>query len=295
MGPFNMPEAELTDIKFDAYSPKEIASRIETVSVGKANLNFFAEFTLSMLAGVFIAFGAVLFTFVVHDSKLTFGLTQLIGGFSFCLGLILVVVAGAELFTGNNLLVMAYTSKKITLIQLVKNWVIVYFGNFIGAVSLALWIYLTRHWAANNYLVGAKALLIANAKVSLPFLAAFSRGVLCNALVCLAVWLCMSGRSTTDKILSILFPITAFVALGFEHSVANMYFIPMGLLLKKNPYVLEAVISITGKTNDFSNLTAQSFLFKNLLPVTLGNIVGGGVLVGLVYWFVYLRGKRQEA
>ncbi|MEK6728121.1 MAG: formate/nitrite transporter family protein, partial [Candidatus Omnitrophota bacterium] len=210
-----MPENIFQEIKFDAYSPKEIASRVETVGVGKAKLNFLAKFTLSMLAGVFIAFGAALFTLVVHDSKLSFGMTQALGGLSFCLGLILVVVAGAELFTGNNLLVMAYVSKKITLRQILGNWVIVYLGNFIGALSMVLWIYLTRQWSANSNLVGAKALLIANAKVGLPFLVAFSRGVLCNALVCLAVWLCIGGRSVTDKILSILFPITAFVALGF--------------------------------------------------------------------------------
>ncbi|OGX41024.1 MAG: formate transporter FocA [Omnitrophica WOR_2 bacterium RIFCSPLOWO2_01_FULL_41_12] len=288
-----MPELIATEIKFDAYSPKEIASRIETVGVGKANLNFWAKFTLAMLAGVFIAFGAVLFTFVVHDSRLSFGLTQLIGGLTFCLGLILVVLAGAELFTGNNLLVMAFVSKKITLRQLLINWIIVYFGNFVGAFSIVLWIYLTRQWNTNNNLVGAKALLIANAKVGLPFLVAFSRGVLCNALVCLAVWLCMSGRSTTDKILSIIFPITAFVALGFEHSIANMYFIPAGILLKNNPAVLEAAASMAGKVNDFSNLTLHGLLVKNLLPVTLGNIIGGGVLVGLVYWFVYLRGKTE--
>jgi len=287
-----MPEATSPEIKFDAYSPKEIASRVENVGMSKANLNFLAKFALSVLAGVFISFGAILFTFVVHDSKLSFGLTQLIGGLSFCLGLILVVVAGAELFTGNNLLVMAYVSKKITLPKLLENWAIVYLGNFIGAVSIALWIYLSRHWMANNSLVGAKALLIANAKVGLSFLVAFSRGVLCNALVCLAVWLCMSGRSTTDKILSILFPITAFVALGFEHSVANMYFIPMGLLLKNNPIVLEAVTTLTGRANDFSGLTLESMLVNNLFPVTLGNIVGGGILVGLVYWFVYLKGKK---
>ncbi|MBI5144304.1 MAG: formate/nitrite transporter family protein [Candidatus Omnitrophica bacterium] len=287
-----MAEIGTPSIKVDAYSPTEIAARVETIGVGKANLNFLAKFTLAMLAGVFIAFGAVLFTLVVHDSKLSFGLTQLIGGLSFCLGLILVVVAGAELFTGNNLLVMAYVSKKITLRQIVENWVIVYFGNFIGAISMVLWIYLTRQWAMNNNLVGAKALLIANAKVGLPFLVAFSRGVLCNALVCLAVWLCMSGRSTTDKILSILFPITAFVALGFEHSVANMYFIPIGLLLKNNTAVLEAAASMAGKAVDVSGLTVESLLVKNLLPVTIGNIIGGGVLVGLVYWFVYLRSKK---
>lgn len=287
-----MAEQVNADIKLDAYSPKEIASRVETVGVGKAKLNFLAKFTLAMLAGVFIAFGAVLFTLVVHDSKLSFGLTQLIGGLSFCLGLILVVVAGAELFTGNNLLVMAYVSKKITLRQLLGNWVIVYLGNFIGALSMVLWIYLTRHWTMNNTLVGAKALLIASAKAGLPFSVAFARGVLCNALVCLAVWLCMSGRSTTDKILAIIFPITAFVALGFEHSVANMYFIPIGLLLKSNPQVLEAVAAMTGKAGDFSHLTVNALLIKNLLPVTLGNIVGGGFFVGLVYWFVYLRKQR---
>jgi formate transporter len=287
-----MSEPAFRDIKFDAYSPKEIASRVETVGVGKANLNFLAKFTLAVLAGVFISFGAILFTLVVHDSKLSFGLTQLIGGLSFCLGLILVVVAGAELFTGNNLLIMAFVSKKITLRQLLGNWAIVYLGNFLGALSMVYWIYLTRHWTANSNLVGAKALLIANAKVGLPFLAAFSRGVLCNALVCLAVWLCMSGRSTTDKILSIIFPITAFVALGFEHSVANMYFIPMGMLLKNNTAVLEAAATMTGKINDFSNLTLQGLLVNNLLPVTLGNIVGGGVLVGLVYWFVYLHSNK---
>lgn len=288
-----MSEIFASEIKFDAYSPKEIAGRVETIGVAKANLNFLAKFTLSVLAGVFISFGAALFTLVVHDSKLSFGLTQAIGGLSFCLGLILVVVAGAELFTGNNLLVMAYVSKKITLRKLVENWVILFLGNFIGALSLALWVYLSRQWSANSHLVGAKALLIANAKVGFPFVVAFTRGVLCNALVCLAVWLCMAGRSTTDKILSILFPISAFVALGFEHSVANMYFIPMGLLLKHEPAVLEAVAVMAGKAGDFTNLTTQAFLMNNLFPVTLGNIVGGGLLVGLVYWFVYLRGKKE--
>lgn len=289
----NMPEISASEIRFDAYSPKEIAGRVEAVGVSKANLNFLAKFTLGILAGIFISFGAALFTLVVHDSKLSFGLTQVIGGLSFCLGLVLVVVAGAELFTGNNLLVMAYVSKKISLRKLIENWIVVFFGNFLGALSLAVWIYLSRHWTLNNYLLGAKALLIAQAKVSFPFIVAFTRGVLCNALVCLAVWLCMGGRTTTDKILSIIFPITAFVALGFEHSIANMYFIPLGLLLRDNPKVLEAANEMVGKVNDFSGLTWETFLVNNLLPVTLGNIVGGGLLVGLVYWFVYLRKTRE--
>lgn len=281
------------EIKFDAYSPREMAERVETVGVAKANLDFWSMFALSLLAGAFIAFGAALFTLVVHDSKLSFGLTQLIGGLSFCLGLILVVVAGAELFTGNNLIVMAYVSKKTTLAKLIRNWVIVYIGNFVGSLTMVAWIYLAHSWMANGALVGVKALMIANAKVNLTFTEALVRGIMCNTLVCLAVWLCFSGRSVTDKILSIMFPITAFVAMGFEHSVANMYFIPIGLLVRGEAKVIEAATTLLGKAPDVANLTWQNFLYKNLLPVTIGNIIGGGVLVAAIYWFIYQRGKSE--
>ncbi len=282
------------EIKFDAYAPSEMAERVETIGVAKANLDFWSMFTLSLLAGAFIGFGAALFTLVVHDSKLSFGLTQFVGGLSFCLGLILVVVAGAELFTGNNLIVMACVSKKTTVGKLLRNWVIVYIGNFIGALTMVTWIYLAHSFMANNALVGVKALMIANAKVNLTFIEALVRGIMCNALVCLAVWLCFSGRSVTDKILSIIFPITAFVALGFEHSVANMYFIPIGLLMKGEPAVLNAATALLDKAPDITNLTWQNFLYKNLLPVTIGNIIGGGVLVAAVYWFIYQRGKSKQ-
>ena len=271
----------------DAYTPAEMAKRVEQAGVGKANLDTLSMFVLAMLAGAFIALGSIFYTFVVHDSTLSLGLTQLIGGLAFCVGLILVIVAGAELFTGNNLIVMAYVSSDITLSQLLKNWTIVFVGNFVGALIMVMLIYFSNHWDFGG--VGAKALMIANNKVNLSFTEALTRGVLCNVFVCLAVWLCYAGRSVTDKILAIIFPITAFVALGFEHSVANMYFIPAGLLLSADAEIVSAV----GSSVDLSQLTMSGFLINNLLPVTIGNMIGGGILVALVYWFIYLR-KRDS-
>jgi formate transporter len=284
-----MKEAEI-----DAYSPAQMAARVEKVGIVKGNLDTLSTFTLAVLAGAFIAFGAVLYTYVIHDSVLSVGLTKLLGGFVFCLGLILVIVAGAELFTGNNLIVMAYVGRKLTLGQLLHNWGVVLAGNFVGSLGILFLIWLSGQWKASEFLVGAKALMIANAKVNLTFWEAFSRGILCNVLVCLAVWLCFSGRSVTDKILAIVFPITAFVALGFEHSVANMYFVPAGLVLKHNHQVLDAAQRMLGFAPDFGGLTVAGFLIKNLLPVTIGNLIGGGVLIGMVYWFVYLRPSAAE-
>ncbi len=271
----------------DAYTPKEMAARVEKAGVGKANLDALSMFALAALAGAFIALGAVFYTFVVHNSGLSLGLTQLIGGLVFCLGLILVIVAGAELFTGNNLIIMACVSGDISIRQLLRNWGIVYLGNFVGALIIVALIYLSNHWSFGD--VGVKALLIAHKKVNLSFTEALTKGVLCNVLVCLAVWLCFAGRTVTDKILAILFPITAFVALGFEHSIANMYFIPAGLLLAESSAVVTAATQVAGSTVDLSQLTVSGFLVNNLLPVTIGNILGGGVFVALVYWFIYLR------
>lgn len=280
------------EFKIDAYSPQEMAERVEKIGVKKAGLDFWTTSALGVLAGAFISLGAVFFNLVIHDSKLSFGLTQLIGGLAFSLGLILVIIGGAELFTGNALVTMAFASKKIGLRQLLRSWLIVYIGNFLGALTMVIWIYFSRHWAMNQYLVGAKAVLIANAKVNLGFMEALIRGILCNALVCLAVWLCFSGRNVVDKILSIVFPISAFVACGFEHSIANMYFIPLGLILKTNLKVIEATKEdFLSKPLDLSLLTWQNFLLRNLIPVTLGNIIGGVGLVGIVYWFIYLRKK----
>jgi formate transporter len=280
--------------EIDAYAPAQMAGRVEKAGIVKGNLDAISTFTLGVLAGAFIAFGAVLYTYVIHDSQLSVGLTKLVGGLVFCLGLILVIVAGAELFTGNNLIVMAYVSRKVTLKQLLRNWIIVFIGNLVGSLGVVFLIWLSGQWSAGDSAVGVKALMIANDKVNLAFWQALSKGILCNILVCLAVWLCFSGRSVTDKILAIIFPITAFVTLGFEHSVANMYFIPAGLLIKQNPEVVATAHHILGQVPDLSRLTIGGSAVYNLLPVTIGNIIGGGFLVAAVYWFVYLRRTAAE-
>lgn len=273
----------------DAYRPEEIASRVQQVGVVKSRGDPLRIVALSLLAGAFIALGAALFTVVTHDAAdLAGGVLRLIGGLAFCLGLVLVVVAGAELFTGNNLIVMAYVDGQVTLKQLLNNWSLVYIGNFIGALGIMLLIYLSGHWQLGNGAVGTHAVMIADAKVNLTWMEAFTRGILCNILVCLAVWLCYAGRSVADKILAVLFPITAFVALGFEHSVANMFFIPAGLLAQTDAMVASAMTAPVSE-----QLTMSGFLWHNLFPVTLGNIVGGSVFVGLFYWFIYLRKQTK--
>jgi formate transporter len=282
-----MPENHYT---LDALPPTEMAERMEDVGVKKAMLAFWSMFALAILAGAFIALGAEFYNITITQTGLGFGLNKLVGGVVFSLGLILVVIAGAELFTGNNLIVMAWVSGKLTLGQLMRNWVIVYVGNLIGSLGVVMLIYLTRQWAFANYQVGATALNIASAKVNLTFTEGVARGILCNVLVCLAVWLCLSARSVTDKILAIVFPITAFVASGFEHSIANMYFIPMGMLMKNEPEVVAAAGLVA---SELVNLNHQG-LIDNLIAVTTGNIFGGGFLVAAAYWFIYRRPKGQR-
>lgn len=278
------------NVQFDALLPVEMATKAEQLGVKKAHLNPITMFVLAVLAGAFIALGAIFSTTVVAGTSdaLPYGITRLLAGLVFSLGLILVVVGGAELFTGNNLIVMAWASRKVSTGLLLKNWAIVYLGNFAGALATAGLMYLSGQFAFGNGAVGAAALATANAKVNLDFVQALVLGVLCNALVCLAVWLTFSARTTTDRILAIIPPITAFVAAGFEHSIANMYFIPVGLFIKMG--APESFWTNIGKTAaDFPDLTWSRFLLNNLLPVTLGNIIGGALMVGAVYWFVYLR------
>ncbi|GAN32870.1 formate/nitrite transporter family protein [Candidatus Brocadia sinica] len=284
----NVPKT-IQVIDIDAYSPPQIASRIDKVATAKARLSFAQTFILGILAGVYIGIGAQFATFVTCDSTLHYGLTSLIAGIVFSLGLMLVVIGGAELFTGNCLIIMGYVGKRITTRELLNNWIISFLGNLVGSLTMVCWMYKTHQWEFFHNMVGAKALLIAHTKVNLTFKTALARGVLCNAMVCLAVWLCFSGRSVADKVLSIVFPIGGFVASGFEHCVANMYFIPIGIVLRKNPDIVAAAEKMAGKTLDLSQLTWSGFFVNNLLPVTMGNIVGGVVLVGIVFWFVYLR------
>lgn len=272
----------------DCLSPREVALKAETVGVSKANLNILSTVLLGILAGVFIGLGAMLYTLVTTGAGLGFGPMKLLGGVVFCLGLVLVVVAGAELFTGNSLMVVSWLSGKISLRRLLRNWGLVYFANFAGSLALVGLMFYTLQWEFNGNAVGANAVLVANAKVNLSFTSALTRGILCNVLVCLAVWLCFSARTVVDKIIAILFPITAFVAAGFEHSVANMYFIPMGMLLANQPAVVEAA----GLTSaSLANLNIMG-LIGNLVPVTIGNVIGGALFVGTVYWVVYLRQER---
>jgi formate transporter len=281
------PRAQTT---FDALLPAEIASRAEDVGVKKANMPILNMLLLAVLAGAFIALGALFSTTTATGAaSLPYGVARLLAGVTFSLGLILVVLAGAELFTGNNLIVMAYLSGRIRFVRIVRNWAIVWVGNFAGASATALLVYLSGQHTFGGGAVGQTALAIGTTKAGLAFGSAFFLGVLCNALVCMAVWLTMGARTSTDKILAIVFPITAFVAAGFEHSVANMYFVPLALLLKGDSAFLAAI----GKTAaDYGALTWPAFLWNNLLPVTLGNIVGGAGLVGAIYGFIYLRPKN---
>jgi formate transporter len=259
---------------FDAFSPPQIAERVESVGVTKARLPLLPLLMLSILAGAFIGLGALYFVIVKSDPSLGFAARQVLGGVVFSLGLILVVVAGAELFTGNNLLAMAWADGKISTRELLRNWVLVCAGNFAGAAGLALLVFLSKHAEMNHGAVGQEYLKIAAAKVTMPFWSAFFKGVLCNVLVCMAVWMALAGRSVVDKAVAIVFPISAFVAAGFEHSIANMYFIPLAMLLQS------AGVPGAGA------VTWAGFL-GNLAPVILGNILGGSVLVGLVYHLIY--------
>jgi len=267
----------------DAWMPAEMAVRAENLGVRKAEMASGKVLLLAVLAGAFIALGAEFCTIVVTGTApiIGFGLTKLAAGLVFSLGLILVIVAGAELYTGNNLIVMAYASGKIRAASVLRNWTIVYVGNLLGSVLTASLLYLSGQYTFAGGAVGETAVAIANAKCGLDFWPALILGVYCNALVCLAVWLCFSARSTTDRILAIIFPISAFVASGFEHCVTNMYFIPVGLFIK------HAMGSQAGAA--LTDLTWGNFLWRNLVPVTIGNTIGGAGFVGVVYWWIYLR------
>jgi formate transporter len=261
------------EVSFDAYTPKEIAARLERFSVAKAVLPLLPLALLGVLAGAFIGLGALLFTLVASDPTLGFASVRLVGGLVFSLGLILVVVAGAELFTGNNLLAMAWADGRVTTLQVLRNWAVVCIANFVGAAGLALLVFASGHLGMNDGAVGDTAVRIAMAKVALPWEQAFLRGILCNLLVCMAVWMTLAGRSVTDKILAVVFPITGFVAAGFEHSIANMYFLPLAAF--------------------HGAPIGPAEIAGNLIPVIAGNLVGGSVLVALVYWLIYVRPAKR--
>jgi formate/nitrite transporter len=262
----------------DAYAPREIAHRIETLGVTKARSDTVTVLVLAVLAGAFIALGALFFIVVVTRPVGGFGMTRLVGGLAFSLGLILVVVGGAELFTGNNLVAMAWASRRISSRELLRNWGLVYLGNAVGALGTVGLVVLARVHQFGEGAVGATALAIGRHKAALGVIEAVALGVLCNALVCLAVWLAMGGRTVTDRVLAIVFPITAFVTMGLEHSIANMFFLPYAWML--------------GGMHDPGFVAGA---LANLGAVTLGNLGGGTLLVAGVYWLAYLRPSSSPA
>lgn len=291
----------MSELRIDALLPQEMATRVEYLGVRKAEMPFLKMFMLAILAGAFISLGAIFATTVsagsmaittaggdaAYTTGFPYGFNRLLVGLVFCLGLILVVVGGAELFTGNNLIVMAWASGKVKGRALLRNWLIVYLGNFVGSIGTVILMFFSKQYVFGANSVGIAALRIGVAKVEFSFLQAVALGILCNALVCLAVWLTFSARSTMDKIAAIIFPITAFVAAGFEHSIANMYFIPYALFVKYfDPAYTSAVAD---KVANLDKLTWQAFLVNNLLPVTIGNIIGGAVLVAAIYWAIFLK------
>ena len=277
---------DLSNHSIDALLPPEIARKAEAIGVQKTRMDVVSLLALAVLAGAFIALGAMFATTVLAgaDGVLPFGLSRLLSGVVFCLGLILVIVGGAELFTGNTLMVMAWAAGEVRLREMLRAWTIVYIGNFIGALGTAGLVFLSGQYLGGKGSVTAVALNLALTKVTLSFDRALFLGILCNVLVCLAVWLAFGARTTTDKVLAIIFPVSAFVVAGFEHSVANMYLIPLGLFIKAwGPAELWAQLG-----GNYDALTWPAF-FVSLIPVTIGNIIGGGGLVGAVYWFIYLR------
>lgn len=289
-------------VTFDAIMPAAMAVRAEEAGIKRAALDPATLLVLSVLAGAFISFGAIFATTVSAGSitiasadgttaflgGLPYGVVRLLTALVFSVGLVLVVIAGAELFTGNNLIVMAWASGKVKAYDVLFNWTVAFIGNFVGAILTAALMFYTTQYTFGGGSVGLAALTTANSKVALAFVPALTLGIMCNALVCLAVWMSFSARTNIDRIVTVVPPIAAFVAAGFEHSIANCYFIPIGLFIKAGaPDSFWAAIGSTPA--DFPALTWSNFLIANLLPVTIGNIIGGSLMVAAVYWFVYLR------
>jgi len=287
-------------VTFDAVMPSTMAARAEESGVRKAAMDPLTLLVLSVLAGAFISFGAIFATTVSAGSigisgtdgsmsaSLPYGVVRLLSGLTFSLGLILVIVGGAELFTGNNLIVMAWASGRVTTRRLLANWCITFAGNFVGAICTAALMFFTTQYTFGGGAVGAVALSTATYKASLDFVPAVALGIMCNALVCLSSWMCYGARTTIDRIFTIVPPIAAFVAAGFEHCIANIYYLPLALFIKAG--ATESFWTSIGKSAaDYPALTWHGFLVGNLLPVTIGNSIGGSIMVAAVYWFVYLR------
>lgn len=277
---------DLAAIKPDHLAPAQTQAKGETVAVGKTKLEPFRCFVLAILAGMFIGIGALFMTYVKSDPNLSFAVASVFGAACFSIGLILVVIAGAELFTGNNLMVMAALSKKVTWGAVLKNWVIVWIGNFVGSLILVGLVFGANSAGMNGGEVGSMMMTVAAGKISLAPSVIFFRGILCNFLVCLAVWMAFTGKTVIDKMITCMFPVTAFVGMGFEHCVANMFFLPMGLVAKLTG------VAYTGAA-DISVITAGGCLY-NIGFATLGNLVGGAIFVGVLYWLAFAKREKKQ-
>lgn len=270
--------------KSEALSPAEIEAKAENLGVTKTSMSFKQSFILSVMAGAFIALGAMFFSLVVGDSALPFAAQRVLGGILFSTGLLLVVVCGAELFTGNTMIVMTAASKRISWGAVIKNWIVVFVGNFVGALVVVLLVYLSGMQNMNAGVVGETMVSVAFGKMTPDWLTLFAKGIMCNFLVCLAVWIAYASKSVADKMLGIMLPIAAFVACGFEHCVANMFFLPMGILLASTGIVAPGI--------DPSTVDLMGALW-NWSATVPGNIVGGALFVGMMYWWAYHKKKSE--
>jgi len=274
----------------DAFTPAQVAHKVKTLGINKAETPFLPLIVLSLMAGAFISLGAMYYTVVMTNPSEAYGAAKMLGGIAFSLGFMLVVIAGGELFTGNNLIVMAWAKGCVSTKRILANWTLVYIGNALGALITVYLVFTSGFLDEAHHAVGVTALKIGLAKASLSSDEAFVRGIFCNALVCLASWMVYASRTVTDKVFMVIFPISAFVAMGFEHCIANMFMIPMAMVAALNPDIVAA-----------SGLSAEALaplniegLMNNIIPVTLGNILGGAVMVAMAYYMVYLYGRDQE-
>ncbi|QFU23325.1 formate transporter FocA [Shewanella eurypsychrophilus] len=280
---------------FDASTPAVTAKKVEDAAVVKVNRDTISTLLLAITAGVFIGLAFVFYIAVTAGgSALPYGLNKLIGGLCFSLGLMLVVILGGELFTSTVLTIIAKASNRVSTLAVLRNWTLVYLGNFIGAMLLVGLMISAKHYEAGHGLIGLGYLQSAQAKLQYTFGQAFTLGIMCNVMVCLAVWMAYAGRTVTDKLLAVVLPVAMFVAAGFEHCIANMFLIPMAIITKlvATP---EFWANAGVDPSLFADLTWSQFLLHNLVPVTLGNIVGGAIFVGLTYWFVYRRPELDKA
>ena len=283
-----------TDMKSSDLLPHQITEKANDVAYGKATKAISSAFYLAITAGMFIAIAFVFYTTVTTGAAdLPWGVKGLIGGLAFSLGLLLVVVVGGELFTSSTLTLIAKASNQITTVQMLKNWFIVYCGNFVGAFFIVILIFFASVYMSDHGQWGLTILHIAQHKLHHSFSEAVALGILCNIMVCLAVWMAFGASSVTDKMFAVLLPVAMFVSSGFEHCIANMFMVPMGILIQ-NFAPIEFWNAIGHSASEFSDLNSANFILNNLIPVTIGNILGGGVIVGLMHWMIYLRPVQKN-